>query len=564
MIITSWQSLNGNLFTKYVSGDGRPLPLLHRTATGGYAEDSSSLLLSTFALSQRSCYNYYCTCRRWVMNKRLRARINISLATTAMLFSIFLQGCGPAGSTPGPPVILVSISVTPANSSIAPGTTAQLTATGTFSNGSIQNITTTATWNSTNTSVATISNAVGSPGLATALASIGTTTITAVSSSIIGTTTLSAQHVSSIAVTPSTPASIAPGTTQQFTATGALAGGSMTQNLTPFATWTALNTGSGTVSDAAGSKGLATAGSTSGQATIQAGFDGVTGSATLTSSPVQAIAVAPITVNVLQGFTQQFTATGTLMDSNTQSLTTWATWNSSSTSVSTISNATGSNGLATALAVGTTNIAAVFDNVTSSPVAVLTVTQPVLQSIAITPITQSISLGLTQQYRAIASYSDGSMPDITSLVTWNASQPSVATISNISSSKGLAISVGQGTTAITASLSGITSNSATLTITPAALVSITVSPASAAISLAAGKTTQQFTATGTFTNGSLQDLTASVTWVSSNTSVATISNITGTKGLATISLVSPLPDSTNITASFSGITSDTAILTVTF
>jgi hypothetical protein len=268
--------------------------------------------------------------------------------------------------------------------------------------------------------------------------------------------------------------------------------------------------------------------------------------------------VVPVTVNVPQGLTQQFAATGTLVDTTTQNLTTWATWNSTSTAVATISNTAGTKGLATALAVGSANITAVFDSVTSSPAAVLTVTQPVLQSITITPVTQSIALGLTQQYTAIASYSDGSTPDITSLATWNSSQHGVATISNTSGTKGLAASIGQGTTTITASFSGMTSNNATLSVTPAALVSITVSPVSVTISFATGITSQQFTATGTFTNGPPQDLTASVTWVSTNVNIP-ISNAPGTQGLATDPFFNV--GSTSITASLSGKTSNTATLT---
>jgi len=60
--------------------------------------------------------------------------------------------------------------------------------------------------------------------------------------------------------------------------------------------------------------------------------------------------------------------------------------------------------------------------------------------------------------------------------------------------------------------------------------------------------TQQFTATGTYTDGSTQNLTTSVTWSSSSTSIATISNTSGSNGLAT----SVATGSTTITASHSG------------
>jgi hypothetical protein len=87
------------------------------------------------------------------------------------------------------PVALVSLAVTPANPSIAAGTTVQFTATGTYNNGGSQNLTTSATWSSSATGVATISGTAGSQGLATG-ASPGTTTISAVAGSVSGSTPL--------------------------------------------------------------------------------------------------------------------------------------------------------------------------------------------------------------------------------------------------------------------------------------------------------------------------------------------------------------------------------------
>ncbi len=42
-------------------------------------------------------------------------------------------------------------------------------------------------------------------------------------------------------------------------------------------------------------------------------------------------------------------------------------------------------------------------------------------------------------------------------------------------------------------------------------------------------TSPQFTATGVYMNGTMADITNDVTWASSNTAVATISNATGTQ-----------------------------------
>jgi hypothetical protein len=92
---------------------------------------------------------------------------------------------------------------------------------------------------------------------------------------------------------------------------------------------------------------------------------------------------------------------------------------------------------------------------------------------------------------------------------------------------------------------------ATTTSTPT-LSSIAVTPASPA-SLIVGST-QQFTATGTYSDGSTGDISSQVTWASDTTATATIS----ATGLAT----GMGSGSANITASLNGITSTSVPLTV--
>ncbi|PYV64646.1 MAG: ATP-dependent DNA ligase, partial [Acidobacteria bacterium] len=90
---------------------------------------------------------------------------------------------------------------------------------GTFSGRSTHDLTQSVTWSSTSATVATISNVVGTQGLATASAA-GTTTIEAVKGKISGLTLLTVNpSLLSITLTPAT-SSIALGTRQQFTATG--------------------------------------------------------------------------------------------------------------------------------------------------------------------------------------------------------------------------------------------------------------------------------------------------------------------------------------------------------
>jgi hypothetical protein len=115
------------------------------------------------------------------------------------------------------PPLLVSIAVTPANPTVVVGQTQQFTATGTFSDQSTQNITTTVTWASSNTEAASITAA----GLATGLTGGETSTITATmaqgGANIVGSTLLTVTTVPFVlAVTPpagvsGSPATVTPG-----------------------------------------------------------------------------------------------------------------------------------------------------------------------------------------------------------------------------------------------------------------------------------------------------------------------------------------------------------------
>src|SRR5207249_2355001 len=116
----------------------------------------------------------------------------------------------------------------------------------------------------------------------------------------------------------------------------------------------------------------------------------------------------------------------------------------------------------------------------------------------------------------------------TTMVAWSLNPATgVATIDN-ATLKGLATGVAKGQAAVIAT-SGAVMGQTTLTVTDATLTAISVAPATATI---AKGTTQQFTATGTYSDMSVQDLTSTVSWTSDATAVATVSNAAGAKGLA--------------------------------
>ena len=146
---------------------------------------------------------------------------------------------------------------------------------------------------------------------------------------------------------------------------------------------------------------------------------------------------------------------------------------------------------------------------------------PVLRKLQVIPALASVPAGATQQFHATGTYTDGSTADLTSSVTWSSSDPSLATVD----ANGLATGVGVGTATVSAT-SGAVRGSAFMQVTPAVLGSLAVDPVLASVPAGA---TQQFRATGTYTDGSTADLTSSVTWSSSDPGLATVD----ANGLAT-------------------------------
>ena len=161
-----------------------------------------------------------------------------------------------------------------------------------------------------------------------------------------------------------------------------------------------------------------------------------------------------------------------------------------------------------------------------------------VDSISVTPATQSIPAGATEQFSAAAIVGHAGHPpqNISSTVTWTSSAPAVATIS----ATGMATAVAAGTTTITASTNGfggMVSGTATLTVTGGTsgtpggstdLISIAVLPGSLTVSNKG--MTGQFLAFGTYgTAPTVRDLTNQVTWITSSPEVASI-NSSGVAG----------------------------------
>ena len=464
-----------------------------------------------------------------------------ALATGASTITAALSGITGQTTISVGAATLTSIAVTPINSSTPLGTLVTFAATGTYTDGSTQNLSASVTWTSSATAVAVIDAA----GVATAT-SLGTTTILAASGAISGSTDLTVTPATlvSVAVTPAIP-SLALGRTQQFTATGTYTDATV-QDITDSVTWSSSDAGVATVSMTVGTRGLATSHAV-GTTTISASSNGVSGQTTLTvtAAVITLIEVTPASPSLPKGTSQAMTATATYSDSTNADVTTSVAWSSSDTNVASVSPA-GSVG---AVNVGTGTITAAKDGVIGS--TTVQVTAATLTSIGVAPVSASIPLGTTQQFTATGGYTDGTTQNLTGAVHWSSSDGATATISNAAESAGLATSVGVGGVTVTATL-GAVSGTASLNVTPAELVSIAVTPLAPAIPL--GRS-QQFTATGSYTDLTQKDITTTVTWSTSDATVAIVSNTAGSNGLATSSGIG----TATIAATYGAISNSTTL-----
>jgi Big-like domain-containing protein/Kelch motif protein/galactose oxidase-like protein len=261
-----------------------------------------------------------------------------------IVFFALLAACGggDSGGTDAP-ASLVTISVTPPFPTVAKGQTRQFVATGTYSDSSTRDLTSTVTWSSGGTPVT-----INSAGLAQG-ATVGAGAVTATLGSISGSTQLSVTPavLTSIVIAPAAPNSNV-GLQLQLTATGTWSDNT-TADITSTATW---SSGTSSVANIAGT-GLTTS-LTAGTSTLTATSAGVSGSTELTVAPpaLTTIAITPASPTSGVGYKLQLKATGTYTDGHIADLTSAATWSSGTPGIATM----GTGGLTTGVAVGSSTI----------------------------------------------------------------------------------------------------------------------------------------------------------------------------------------------------------------
>ncbi|HSZ61325.1 MAG TPA: Ig-like domain-containing protein [Terriglobales bacterium] len=485
------------------------------TATGNYSNNTTQDLTATATWS--SSNTSVATVAAGGLAKGVAANAN-PVTITATVGTV--SGTGSLTVTAA---ILQSIAVTPANDTVPIGTITPFTATGTYSDNSTQDLTSTATWSSSNTAQASIT----SPGgVVTALALTSTAiTITATSGTVSGNTglTVATATLTSIVIPsgPQNTVTIANGTSYQFTAYGLYNDGSK-RNLTTKVTWASANPNAATIGAGTGRAQAVGAGlSTS----ITATLGSVSGMTTLvvSTATIQSIAVGPTNVQIAPLTDQTFTAIGTFSDNTTQNISQDVMW-SSNNPVATISNTAGSIGVATAVSPGgaTATISATFGATTGT--AQLIVSTATLNTITVTPATATLALEANLALQSTGNFSDGTSQPITTVATCVSSDTTIATVNeNIVTGE----SISANPVTIKCSLGGV-HGTASVTVEGFTAIAITA-PNNGNV---AEDTSIALTATGTLTDGTTQNITSSVLWTSSNPSLATMSNSSGTYGWA--------------------------------
>jgi hypothetical protein len=437
--------------------------------------------------------------------------------------------------TVGQPALL-SIAVSPSASSVPVGESKQLTATGSFSDGSTQGLTQSATWSSSVPATAT----VNAQGFVTGM-SAGVTQVSAAYHGITGTAsvTVGPPVLLSITISPPNQSSSSSfalplGETEQLTATGNFSDGS-TQDFTQSATWSSSESATVKVS----AHGVVT-GVGVGVVQVSATYQGVTGSASITVSrpTLVTITVSPSQSSLPLGETEQLTVTGSFSDGNVRDLTLLVSWSSSST-IAKVNNL----GLVTAVSLGFAQVSASCQGITGR--ATVTVGPPALLSITVSPSQISLPVGESKQLTAVGNFSDGTTQNLTQSATWS-SWSAIASVS----ATGMVTANAAGPSAIIARVGSVT-GSANVTVTPAVAVDLTIVPGALSLVL---ENSSQFHAMATMSDGTTQDLTMNVAWSVAQPLIASVTSF----GLVTAQQVG----STMIQAEINGVTGSASLTVI--
>ncbi|WP_349919898.1 beta strand repeat-containing protein [Aeromonas veronii] len=404
---------------------------------------------------------------------------------------------------------------------LAKGSSVQFKAQAVLSDGSTLDVSNQAAWVSSDQTKVTIDT----QGLATGVA-VGTSTITA---SVNGVTsagtilTVTNAIIGQIQITPPI-LTLAKGTKGKLTAIATYSDGT-TQDISNLVAWNSSDIGVATVN----LSGEVTA-VTIGNATLTGRVGSVTSnpvSLSVSSASVNQIDLSATASTLAAGTKTQLTAVANYSDGSSQNISSLISWSSSDSNVATVDT----NGEVTAVSPGTATITGSFGGQTST--LIITVTAATVSTIQISTPLASLALGTNGQLRALATYSDNTVVDVTSQASWSSSSPALVSVDASGQIKALAV----GSANISGTLGGITS-----TINIAATAATVSSLSIETIPNLASGNEVQLKATATFSDLTTQNVSALAHWQSDDIGVVTVTGTGVAHGVAA--------GNANISASF--------------
>ncbi|MGI9886087.1 Ig-like domain-containing protein [Vibrio chagasii] len=262
----------------------------------------------------------------------------------------------------------------------------------------------------------------------------------------------------------------------------------------------------------------------------------------VTEAIITSIKVMPEIDSAPVGLTSSFKAMANFSNGETVDVTNDDSiiWSSSDVNIAVISEDTSNKGIVEAKSIGSSIITASIDiegeQVITDSVT-FNVTEAIAVAVDVSPSRHSVSVGLDEIFSATVLMSDGERLDITNngSITWSTSDIDIATISNDIGSKGKATGIKVGSVNVMASalVNGEYVNGlARLDVTEAVITSLEIEPKYQSVPVGLKKA---FSVFAHLSDGTIVDATSdgAISWSSSNSDLATISNSLLDKGTAT-------------------------------
>lgn len=436
---------------------------------------------------------------------------------------------------------LVSLALTPGNLSLPVGIRQAFRLSGVYSDGSVQDLTDSATWTSSDAAVAAVGLG-GKKGVVGAYAA-GSAIITAQvgSQSSARTVTVNSATLQSLDLAP---AFVTDGAGSSFAlkATALFSNGAA-WDVSESAAW---------VSSAATTASVSTAGRldllTPGSATVTASISGLSDSlpVQVLSKTLNSLAIADAGDALPASAQRRLRLTATYSDFSTADVTELASWVSSSPEIASFEG----DSVVRARAAGTARLTAAFAG--KSTTADLAVTADTPVSLRLSPGETLLPKGVNLAFRLYGVYAGGIEHELTNAATWSSSN---AAIAEIDPATGRLTNKVTGTSPVSVTVQaafGAQSVSAAVLVTPSTVTSLAITPSE--IQVPAFKRVP-LRAFGQFDDGGSADLTDVVSWSTSAKSVASVSNADGGRGL-----VSSLSEgSSNIGAALGSVSATRAV-----